>query len=202
MKRNIALIVLLSVLACGCSTNTEKPQQENQTNTSAEEGEILHYENTDLGVELDYPAGWEPVEEDSQVTFYYEYNEASGTATAYVNLTVADVAEEQASLEDIKDEMVENLTTDGGMSVDNVEPITVSGNMPAYKLALSNQNSSGTTVKFSRMVATDYGYLYLLTYSARQQDFDKLQSAYDTMLSSFKVITFTMDSEGNITPNE
>lgn len=206
MKKALAVLLSISLVIAmsGCK---ETGKADNDTNVEQgdnkgrENVELLEYSSSDFGISIKYPSDWTYIEGESDVTFYYGYDEATGSSIADVNLTVADITGEDTNLDTIKDDMVQGLS-DGGMEITNEEKILIDKDVDAYRLGLLAQNKSGTAIKIDRMVASKFDLLYLLTFEAREADYDSFIEDYNNMLESFDIITFTMDADGQIKPEE
>lgn len=215
MRKSILCIIIVATSLVGC---TQKEISDTGVSTTEESSagvnekslkdkvkssvSVARYSNSDFGIELDYPEDWQVVEGDSEVTFYKDYNANTGFASAYVNFTIADIQAENSTLLEIKDTMVSSFEQSDEMNVNGVEEITIDKTEPAYRLKLSSKNSSGEELKMDRMIASNYGYMYLLTYGAKVKDYDTYIGVYDTMLDTFNIMTYSMDENGQLKRND
>ena len=202
------LIMLLSITLVtgmtGCGENKNEGNDnviESGGNDVRNNVELLEYTSSDFGVSIKYPSDWTYIEGESEVTFYYGYDESTGSSVADVNLTVADITGEDTDLDNIKDTMVQSLS-ESGMEITKDEKILVDGEIDAYRLGILAKNKSGTGIKIDRTIISEFDLLYLLTFEAREQDYNSFIGDYNNMLESFDILTFTMDTEGNIKQEE
>lgn len=198
------LIMLLSITLVtgltGCVKNNNGDSDDiiqSGENAVRDNVELLEYNSSDFGVNIKYPSDWTYIEGESEVTFYYGYDESTGSSIADVNLTVADITGEDTDLDNIKDTMVQSLS-ESGMEITKDEKILVDGDIDAYRLGILAKNKSGTGIKIDRTVISEFGLLYLLTFEVREQDYNSFIGDYNNMLESFDIVTFTMDDEGNV----
>jgi len=144
--------------------------------TSAESDEFTTYESALKGVSIDYPTVWEKKEgyNDALVVF-------SSPTRDNLSIIIQGDGSQDLTLQDYTDLSLGQLEELGATSLESAEA-TVSG-LPAYQVNYIVND----TIKLWQLWTVKDNLAYLLTYTARVDNFDAYLETVQRMLESFKI---------------
>lgn len=179
-KPLIIPVLLLSLLFYGCSQSGGSQAGAGESPESATHLTL----NTDY-YSVEYPAGWEKVEQGALISFR---TSQSGPDDTFLDNVVVDLSQAQAGL--TLDEHVEGAieALPGAISDFNLLEVgfaKLSG-IDARRLVYTGSSGSAS-LKFTQVIAISDGIMYVITYSAAEDSYsDYLGELYD-ILSSFVI---------------
>lgn len=174
----LILLIAFVVFISGCTAQTSE-----KTGIS-----YPTYLNTDYGVEMKYPYGWDVNEEADGivVAFMSPAESADDRFRESVNLVMNDLSGQGMTLDIYRDIAVEQITG----ALENVELLeaesaTLDGN-PAFRLVYSADGTYGR-LQFMQLMTIKDDISYILTYTAEPGSFDTYRNSVDSMLDSFRI---------------
>jgi hypothetical protein len=169
----IGIVVSLSVLAAGCTSNVANPTPSAPTNT---------YDSA-KGFTIKFPSDWPkdvPKSGAISVLFGMPTNNAAENLNVQVwNRSVNETLSNRTALTLAAIQDLSNFTEFSEGST------TLSGN-PAYKIVYT-ATYDGEYMKFSQTWTLKYGKEYLITYKATPKNFETYESTAQQMIDSFKI---------------
>lgn len=150
------------------------------------------YENTGLGMSLEYPEGWSVKENPAAgvvVAFGSPKESLNDTFVDNVNVSVSDLSSQpQLTLDEITDlwrKQTEGDLSAGTFRLLEIKPATLAG--AEAKRLVYTYSLQGREIKGLVVIAQKGDKAYVITYSAEKTSYDKFVSAANTLVSSFQV---------------
>ena len=180
IKKLTAILIGVILLAGASNVGVVNGQQD-----------FLTYENPTHGIKINYPGGWEKVEEQSElniVAFYSPPEDEEDTFSERLSVDVDELLFKMKP-EDYIDDVIVNfkeIFTDF-MIVESVG-ITLAGN-PAHKLIFTTKGISDLDVKVMFVVTIFEKKAYLILFYAEQQKYDDYLPVAQNMIDSFEMLS-------------
>lgn len=181
MKKLIATILAIATLAvpvlASCSEqNTDLNQPAN----------TLKAENKAVDYYFYYPDDWQLDRNDGMISIKYNTSQSSKVESyASISVTTFNLPDQNQSVKEYWEKVYQpNLETtfqnfqifdDKEITLDNVV-----ASRKGYSASLNN-----VSYKFVSVICIRYGYVYLITFTAHESDYDKTIGALDTVISNF-----------------
>lgn len=183
IRLRIALFLLLTLVLYGCSSTGGSGAGKAGLSESQEPETHLTL-STDY-YSLDYPAGWQKVEQDGLVGLK---TPKSGPDDAFLDNVVVNLAEAQPGL--TLDGHVEGAVETLKSVVESFSLLEVGftrlSGIDARKLVYAG-SSGGVGLKFTQVIAINDGIMYVITYSAAENSYSEYLGELDDILASFTV---------------
>jgi hypothetical protein len=155
----------------------------------AQTKEFLIYEDSSLGIRIDYPAGWtHEVHPGGLVTFIASQEEThSNTYPAGVGIKVQDLPTGNISLKHITEVQFKNLTHSyKDFKLFESSESTLSGNSQARKIVFTATDDRHQERKAMQIWALKDHRAYLITYKAEPDKYFKYLPIFQKMVDSFQ----------------
>jgi len=181
------IIVISILLGCvfisGCIDQTSE-------NGDSNEPDFYTYENTEKGINIDYPATWNKYENPPQVAdVLVLFSSPSQEPTKTGNLMISVLTNDSMTMDWFKQAHIENLSillTDSDFNIIYEDSAILSGR-PAYKIIFTFTQDMYTWRQLETWTIKD-DTLYLLVHQADQANHNEFTDVIDQMISSFEIL--------------
>ena len=180
----IVISILLScVFISGCINQTSE-------NGDSNEPDFYTYENTEKGINIDYPATWNKYENPPQVAdVLVLFSSPSQEPTKTGNLMISVLINDSMTMDWFKQAHIENLSillTDSDFNIIYEDSAILAGR-PAYKIIFTFTQDMYTWRQLETWTIKD-DTLYLLVHQADQANHNEFTDVIDQMISSFEIL--------------
>jgi eukaryotic-like serine/threonine-protein kinase len=186
----IAFSVSLVIAIKHNSVFVLSPLKQEQTTTS----NFLLYENSTYGIKIQYPSGWDKIEdgirEGTKTNIIAFFPASAANSNASLDISIDDISGENGislaryannSLSDLKGSLT-NFKLIESSANNNI----VFAGIPAYKLVYSSTDRN-SIVKDMEIGAMQGNKVYTLTYEAGVNEYDKYLPIMQKMIGSFQI---------------
>ncbi len=195
MKKILPLtLICILLLSMGCSTQESNASANMQPQTAKDPSEFLTYENSEYGIQIDYPSSWGKTEPDDVIVAFMSQGES--TSQANLNLVMNDLSEQNLELKEYTQLVLEQLK----QTFPDIEILksrsTVLANIPAYQVIYTTSN-----VKVMQIWTIKHKISYIWTYTTKEEEFEEHQRTIEAMLDSFEITKNIRDPSDSEAPS-
>jgi eukaryotic-like serine/threonine-protein kinase len=151
--------------------------------------QFLTYENSELGISIQYPANWEKIASmDNFVTFTAPPETDTRIYPAALGLKVQELPSQNIALQEItKVQMSDLKRSNPGLKVLESTSTSIAGK-PAHKIVFSAIDNKEVERKAMQVWTVIGNKAFLITYKAEPDKFSSYLPTIERMINSFKVI--------------
>lgn len=181
MRKLIAVIIALAALAVPLLTSCSGQ------NTGADQpANTLKAENEAVDYYFYYPDDWQLDRNDGMISIKYNTSLSSKVERyASISVTTFNLTDQNQSVKEYweKEYQPSLESTFQNFSVFDDKEITLDNVVAARKSYSASLNN--VPYKFVSVICIRFGYVYLITFTAHESDYDKTVAALDTVVSNF-----------------
>ncbi len=173
-------LVVLIILVSGC-TNLNSDMDDNSS------AEFLTYKNIDYKIEMNYPSSWAVHENtNSIVTFKSQQEDSSDRFLENLNLQISDLSENSKGVEEYTRISISQLS-DQLRDFEIIESRETSlDNNEAFRITFLT-TMDGTELKIMQVWTIKNDIVYILTFAAETNKFDKFAGDAEKIIQSFRI---------------